>query len=97
MNLTVVVDELSAVGWRLAGARVLIPDPPSVEHCFKAALVDADIVLLTAQIASAIPASQLEEALRTQPPLVLVIPGLRPGREPPDMEVETRRALGISV
>jgi vacuolar-type H+-ATPase subunit F/Vma7 len=97
MELMVVADELTAVGWRLAGARVLIPDPRSVEVCFQTALRDAHVVLITAELASAIPAAQLQEALRAQPPLVLVIADLREGQEPPDMEDETRRALGVAV
>ena len=97
MDLTVVADELTAVGWRLAGARVLISDARSVEGSFQTALRDADVLLITAKLASAIPATQLQEALRTQPPLVLIIAGLREGQEPPDMEEETRRALGVAV
>ena len=97
MEVTVVADELTAVGWRLAGARVLIPDLGSVEDCFRTALRAAEVVLITAEHASAVPATQLEEALRAQPPLVLVIADLREGREPPDMEEETRRALGVAL
>jgi len=98
MELTVVADELTAVGWRLAGARVLIPEPrSSIEFCFQTALRDAHVVLITAELASLIPAAQLQEALLAQPPLVLVIADLRESREPADMEDETRRALGVAV
>ena len=95
MDLTVIADEWTALGWRLAGARVVIPDRQTVEDCFRTALRDSQVVLITAELASAVPASQLEEALRAQPPLVLVIADLREDREPPDMEDETRRALGV--
>jgi vacuolar-type H+-ATPase subunit F/Vma7 len=95
MDLTVIADEWTALGWRLAGARVLIPDLQTVAVCFGTALRDSQMVLITAELASAVPARQLEEALRATPPLVLVITDLREDREPPDMEDETRRALGV--
>jgi len=97
MELTVLADELTAVGWRLAGARVLTPDRRNVEECFRTALRSAEVVLITAELTAAVPAQQLEEALRAQPPLVLVIADLREGREPPDMEEQIRRALGVAV
>ena len=97
MNLAVVADEFTAVGWRLAGARVLIPDAGTVESCFRTALSGADVVLITAELAAAVPATQLQGALHAQPPLVLVIADLRSGLEPPDIEDETRRARGVTV
>jgi vacuolar-type H+-ATPase subunit F/Vma7 len=97
MKLAVVADEVTAVGWRLAGARVLIPDARNVEECFHTALSGADVVFITAELAAAVSARQLQEALHAQPPLVLVIPDLRGGREPPDTEAETRRALGVTL
>lgn len=97
MDLAVVADELTAVGWRLAGARVLLTDAPNVAETFRTALHGADLVLITAELAAAVPAGQLQHALHAYPPLVLVIADLRRGREPADIEAQTRRALGVAL
>jgi vacuolar-type H+-ATPase subunit F/Vma7 len=97
MNLAVVADELTAAGWRLAGARVLLGDAGNVADAFRTALQGADLVLITAELAAAVPATQLQDALHAYPPLVLVIADLRRAREPADIEEQTRRALGVAV
>lgn len=97
MDLAVVADELTAVGWRLAGARVLVTAADQVADAFRTALHGADLVLITAELAAAVPAAQLQHALHACPPLVLVIADLRRGREPADIEEQTRRALGVAV
>ena len=88
-------DELTALGWRLAGARVALATAENAASCLKEALGSADIVVVTAQLASAIPAAQLEAALLAFPPLTLVIADLRREQEPPDLEAHARRALGV--
>ncbi len=97
MDLAVVADELTAVGWRLAGARVLLSDERNVADVFRAALHAADLVLITAELAAAVPAAQLQDALHACPPLVLVIADLRRTREPADIEEQTRRVLGVAM
>jgi vacuolar-type H+-ATPase subunit F/Vma7 len=97
MDLAVVADELTAVGWRLAGARVWIPDAQNVEDCFLAAKRSAEVVLITAELAAAVSPREMQESLHTQPPLVLIVGDVRQTREPGDVETETRRALGVSV
>lgn len=97
MDLAVVADELTAVGWRLAGARVWIPDARNVEDCLVAATRSAEVVLITAELASAVPARQMQDSLHSQPPLVLIIPDVRQTREPADIGAETLRALGVPV
>jgi len=97
MNLAVVADELTAVGWRLAGARVLLADARNAADAFRTARHGADLVLITAELAASVPAPQLQDALHACPPLVLVIADLRRAREPADIEEQTRRALGVAV
>jgi vacuolar-type H+-ATPase subunit F/Vma7 len=97
MELAVVADELTAVGWRLAGARVLLADARNVAECLRTALHGTDVVLITAELAAAAPAALLQGALHAYPPLVLVIADLRRTREPADIEEQTRRALGVAV
>jgi vacuolar-type H+-ATPase subunit F/Vma7 len=97
MDLAVVADELTAAGWRLAGARVLIPDTQGVQESFATAVRGADVVLITAELASRLPEAQLRQSLHAHPPLVLLIGDLRHGCEPPDIEDEIRRALGVPL
>jgi len=97
VQLAVIADELTALGWRLIGSRVLAPEVDSVQECWREALRSADLVLITAQYAAAIAPAELDAALLADKPLVLVIADLRHQHEPPEVEQEVRRALGLSV
>jgi vacuolar-type H+-ATPase subunit F/Vma7 len=98
MKLAVISDEITALGWRLAGAEVQTPDAGGVEDCLRAALGGAELVLITADLASRVPLELLEQALHAVKPLFLVIPDLRHrGPVVPAIEDEIGRALGIAV
>lgn len=90
-----IADELTAVAWRLAGARVYLPEQQSVEQCLHTAQGRADLILLTAELAQAIPQAELEAALLAAEPLLLIIPDVRHVQEPPDVAHAARRALGM--
>jgi len=95
MEVAVIADELTAVGFRLAGARILLATPENIESCFSVAQQEAELVLLTAELAALLPAAELQAALHAFPPLTLVIADLRRRQEPPDLALEARRALGV--
>jgi vacuolar-type H+-ATPase subunit F/Vma7 len=97
MKLVVIADEITAVGWRLAGAQVQMPDARTVGESFGTALRSADLVLITAALAARLAGAQLQAALLSQRPLVLVIADLQREFEPPDIEVEVRHALGVAI
>ena len=90
-------DEVTAVGFRLAGASVQVPDRGQVQEVFDRARQEADLVLITAEYAGALPAGHLDEALRAIQPLVLVIPDARGNASPPDMVQRMRAALGLEA
>lgn len=96
MRVAVIADEITGAGWRLAGARVLTPEPAELGEHFRAALLEADLVLITAAMAAAVPDLPLRAALLSERPLLLVISDLGHLREPPDLEVEVRRTLGMA-
>jgi vacuolar-type H+-ATPase subunit F/Vma7 len=96
MRLALIADELTALAWRLIGARVLMPEASSVRECWQLALRDAEFIVITAQYAAAIPAAELDEALLGEMPLVLVIADLRGEHEPSELAHEVRHALGVS-
>jgi vacuolar-type H+-ATPase subunit F/Vma7 len=97
MKWVIISDELSALGWRLAGAQPLIADEHTVQERLAEARPGADLILITADLATRLPGSVLNEALLAEKPLVAVIAGLPSGNEPPDLEQEVKHVLGIAV
>jgi len=95
VELAVIADELTAVGWQLAGARVYLPEPHNVGQCLRAAARSADLILLTATLAQHLAEAELHEALLAVKPLLLIVSDVLHAQEPPDVEREARRALGI--
>jgi vacuolar-type H+-ATPase subunit F/Vma7 len=88
-------DRLSASGFRLAGARVESPEQGHEEDTFRRALESSELVLLTAEVASHLPKSLLDQAMVAGKPLVLVIPDVRGLHEPQDIAASLRRQLGM--
>jgi vacuolar-type H+-ATPase subunit F/Vma7 len=97
MNWVIISDEVSAVGWRLAGAQPLIVEEHNVQERLAEAQQRADLVFITADLAQRLPDSLLSAALLAEKPLIAVISGLPSGSEPPDLEQEVKRVLGIAV
>jgi vacuolar-type H+-ATPase subunit F/Vma7 len=97
MNWVIISDELNALGWRLAGAQPLIADELSVPERLAEARRDADLVLITADLAKRLPDTVLNAALLAEKPLIAVISGLPSGSEPPDLEQQVKHVLGIAV
>jgi vacuolar-type H+-ATPase subunit F/Vma7 len=97
MNWVIIADELSALGWRLAGAEPRIADEHSVQELLAEARRGADLVFITADLAKRLPDSVLNAALLTEKPLIALIAGLPKGNEPPDLEQDVKHVLGIAV
>ena len=89
-------DEVTAQGFRLAGAGIRMPDNDAVAKSFLDALRNADLVLITADAAGKLDADLLERAVRTASPLVLVIPDAAFRVMPPDPADSVERVLGIA-
>ncbi len=88
-------DEVTAAGYRLAGARILTPVPGAVQGAFEEAMNDADFVLITAACAAELVEADLDRAIRRGEPLVLVVPDAAISIEPADPSIEVDRVLGI--
>jgi vacuolar-type H+-ATPase subunit F/Vma7 len=95
--MVLIGDEFTAAGWRLAGVHALIPDPREVGVALRTALQEADIVLITAELASRVATAELTGALLGSKPLVVVIPDVRARQKPPDIEGEVRAILGVGA
>lgn len=90
-------DEISAAGFRLAGAQVRTPPAGEETSFLEWARREAPLVLITAELASRIPASALSRALAAVAPPVLVVPDVRARVLPPDLSALIRRQLGIEA
>ena len=88
-------DEVAAAGWRLAGAATRVPAPGGEAEILAAALEDASLVLLAADIAARIPDAQLRAALRRVTPVTVILPDLREAIPYPDVAARMKRQLGI--
>lgn len=89
-------DEATAAGYRLAGAEVRVPAANEVADVFRRACEsEADLILLSAQFADALPAAAFEAALLGDRPLVAVVPDAHGRHATPDVAREVRLALGI--
>lgn len=98
MNVPVFIgDELTGAGFRLAGIRVIQPEPDALEGVFNRALEEAPLVILTAGFASELPAHLVEEAVGRAAPPVAIVPAASGGPPLPDMEHEVRAALGVET
>ncbi len=90
-------DEVTAAGYRLAGAAVLTPDLSAVPETFEACRRGAELILMTAEFAQHIDAARLETAQRADRPLLVIVPDARNLTPIPDLEAELRAALGIEA
>lgn len=88
-------DELTAAGFRLAGAQVLLPAAGEEAASLARAQSEAQLILLSADVAARIPREALDAALAALAPLTLVVPDLL-GRQPvPDRVQRLRRRMGM--
>ena len=88
-------DELSAAGFRLAGAQTFLPGPGEELAMFRRALGQNPLVMITAQMAARLPSAVLTSALLTSHPLVVVIPDVRVQVPVADLAGLVRQELGI--
>jgi vacuolar-type H+-ATPase subunit F/Vma7 len=89
-------DEVTAAGYRLAGAETRIPAEGEAAEVYRRAVADgADLVLLSAACARQIDAAELDAALCARRPLTAIVPDAFGRNAPPDVAREVRLALGI--
>jgi vacuolar-type H+-ATPase subunit F/Vma7 len=89
-------DEVTAAGYRLAGAERRVPAEGETTEVFRRAVADgAELILLSADRAAEIDAAELDAALVATRPLTAIVPGALGGPAPPDVAREVRLALGI--
>jgi vacuolar-type H+-ATPase subunit F/Vma7 len=90
-------DEVSAAGYRLAGAIVRTPRAGEEAATLDWARALAPLVLVSAPVAAAIAETTLRTALSAPSPLLLVVPDLQ-GQVPlPDLAARLRAQLGLEA
>ena len=90
-------DELSAAGYRLAGAIVRTPRAGEEAAALAWARTQAPLVLLSAPVAAGIAQAVLRSALSALAPLVLIVPDLQGDVPLPDLAARLRGQLGLEA
>ncbi|MBL8343364.1 MAG: hypothetical protein JNL30_17990 [Rubrivivax sp.] len=105
-------DEIGAAGWHLAGAAVHVPAPGAEGDALAGAVHGANhgaapaagaaagpvaLVLISAATAARVAEPQLQAALATLSPLVLVVPDTQGAVPPPDFAARLRAQLGLEA
>lgn len=92
-------DEWTAAGWRLAGARVVMPDAQTdpVRAAFEAACgASPSLVLVSARLARLLDPARLMEARRKLDPPVLVVGDAVGSDRPDDVTGAIRERMGVA-
>lgn len=93
--LVFIGDDISAMGYRLAGAEVFSPSPSDMLTTFVSACSQASVVMITAEAARHIPPTRLNAAQTKADPLVVVIDDIRGRVSAPDLEHHVNTILGL--
>jgi vacuolar-type H+-ATPase subunit F/Vma7 len=97
VRIVFIGDEVSAAGYRLAGAETYVPARGEEAAVFAAARTRAALVLVTAEYAARLPAAELSRAQAALAPLTLVIPDVRARVAPADLGRLVRQQLGMEA
>lgn len=89
-------DELSAAGFRLAGARVHSPPAAELAELFRRLGQECELLILTAEAVAGVPEALMQQTTAAGRPLLLVVPDARESRRPEDLAAMLRDKLGMS-
>ena len=90
-------DEVSAAGYRLAGARLRTPSAGDETAALAWARGQAPLVLMSAAVAAGVDADAQRAALSAPAPLVLIVPDLIGSAPVPDLAARLRAQLGMEA
>ena len=90
-------DEVSAAGFRLAGARIRVPDEGGEAAALSDARAEAPLVLVSSAVAARIPEGDMAKAVAALAPLTLIVPDLAGAVPVPDIAAKLRRQLGMEA
>lgn len=90
-------DEVSAAGYRLAGALVRTAQAGQAAAALAQARAQAPLVLLSATVAAGIGERELRAALAAPAPLLLIVPDLQAEVPLPDLAARLHAQLGLEA
>ena len=88
-------DELTATGFRLTGIETVVPEPDKASAALQEARSRAALVIMTADLARHVPASELESAMLAEAPVLAIVPDVRFQAQLPDVARRLRSVLGL--
>lgn len=88
-------DEVTAAGYRLAGAEVRVPEPGRETETLARACADAEWVLIDTTTAGAVAPQVLRTALTRLQPILVLVEDIRATTPLPDPGEAVRRRLGL--
>jgi vacuolar-type H+-ATPase subunit F/Vma7 len=94
--VTYVGDDISALGYRLAGVHVEVAGGADLVDVFERACAESRVVLVSFGLAVSLPQDKLERARAASSPLILILPDEKSGEELQDPGARARAALGMS-
>ncbi len=91
-------DEVTAAGFRLAGAEVYVPAAAEAADAIRQACSgDDELVLVSTELAGALPADELRALQLGEQPLFTLVPAVFGETPAADLVREVRSALGIEA
>jgi vacuolar-type H+-ATPase subunit F/Vma7 len=94
-KLVFIGDEISAAGWALAGMEVITPLVGSEERTVKEALRDAEMLIITYEVAQNITPALLEKILTSTSVLTHMVGDMQNQLPQPDYEAQLRAKVGL--
>ena len=88
-------DEVSACGYRLAGLNTHVLAQKNLSAELDSIVEGSSLVLLSAEIAAALPDARREQLLASINPPVIVVPDVRGQTQLADMATYLRKQLGV--
>ncbi|MFP4132475.1 MAG: V-type ATP synthase subunit F [Thiohalospira sp.] len=90
-------DETTAAGFRLAGLEVHAPEPDQLLPTFRELLESTDLLLLGVNAARGLPAAEVNAAVASGRPLVVVVPDVHGATPMRDLRERLHRELGVDL
>ena len=91
-----VIGEVTAAGFRLAGVEAHVAFPREAGALFRRLRDEAELLIVTAEVAAAVPAELLQQTADRGRPLLLVVPDAAGRRQPEDLASKLRQQLGMA-
>jgi len=90
-------DDITALGFRLAGVETHTPDPDEVAALVGGLRETTQVIVMTPEMFAALPPRLAQELSDSEAPLLSIVADARATRPVPDIERDVKRVLGIET